>query len=230
MISLKFTRINDNSIRCLITKEEMTEQGINLDELMDDRSKAEEFLRIVLQQARYELGFETTGEALNVQLSVMKDGDVSLMISDDQNAAIRAMLSQFKERLKEFTEAMEQTRKQSKAAVIDADKSAKAILGTSTEDKVIDMDIWAELELLDDCIRLAKALDLPDTPSTLLKYHDTYYLTMRLSQTRHDLVRSVFSIAEFSINMYTEGPATYGVAEHGKRIIKENALKELAAF
>lgn len=208
----------------------MNAQGYELDELMDDRSKAEEFLRNILQQARYEIGFETTGEALNVQLSVMKDGDITLMISDDQNAAIRAMLSQFKERLKEFTDAMEQSRAQSRTATIDADKSAKAILGTSSDDKVIDMDIWAELEMLDDCIRLAKALDMPEAPSALLKYHDTYYLTMRLSQTRHDLVRSVFSIAEFSVNMYTEGPATYGVSEHAKRIIKKNALKELAEF
>ena len=83
---MKFTKINDSSIRCLISREEMDAQGINIEDLLDDRVKAEEFLRYVLQQARYEVDFVTTGEALNVQLTVMKDGDVSLMISDEDKA------------------------------------------------------------------------------------------------------------------------------------------------
>jgi negative regulator of genetic competence, sporulation and motility len=75
----------------------MNEKGVKIDDLMDNRSKAEEFLRGILQEAREKLDFQTSGEALNVQLSIMKDGDVLLMISDDQNAVIRTMLDQLKD-------------------------------------------------------------------------------------------------------------------------------------
>ena len=206
----------------------MNAQGINLDELMDDRGKAEEFLRYVLQQARYEIDFETTGEALNVQLTVMKDGDVSLMISDDQNAAIHAMLAQFKERLREFQEAIEQGRRQSAAReAIAVDPTQANLLTEGSDDDIVQMDIWAELVSLDHCIRLAKALAQPEVPSSLLKYRDTYYLVMSLNQTKKELAHSVFAIAEFSSNMYASGPATYGLEEHATKIIKKKALEKL---
>ncbi len=227
MISLKFTKINDNSIRCLISREEMNAQGIDLDELMDNRGKAEEFLRYILQQARYEVDFQTTGEALNVQLTVMKDGDVSLMISDDQNAAIHAMLTQFKERLKEFQEAIEQSRLRAQNAAVDP---AQGVLTAGSDDDMIEMEIWAELESLDHCIRLAKSLSQPEVPSRLLKYRDTYYLIMSLNQTKKQLAHTVFAIAEYSTNMYATGPATYGVEEHATKMIKKHALRELESL
>ena len=224
---MKFTKINDNSIRCIISREEMSAQGINLDELMDDRGKAEEFLRYILQQARYELNFVTTGEALNVQLTVMKDGDVSLMISDDQNAAIHAMLAQFKERLKEFQEAIEQGRRQNAKEALSVDPSKGTFFADGSDDDMIQMEIWAELESLDHCIRLAKSYTWSETPSSLLKYRDTYYLVVQLNQSKKQLAHSVFAIAEFSNNLYSSGPATYGIEEHAVRMIPDNALQQL---
>ena len=228
---MKFTRINDNSIRCVISREEMSAQGINLDELMDDRGKAEEFLRYVLQQARYEVDFETTGEALNVQLTVMKDGDVSLMISDDQNAAIHAMLMQFKERLREFQEAVEQGRQQQKLReAISVDPTKGTFFTEGSADDIIQLEIWAELESLDHCIKLAKAISKPGTPSSLMKYRDTYFLTISLNEPKRTLARSVFTIAEFSKNLYADGPSSFVVEEHGKAMIKENAIDVLSGL
>lgn len=132
---MKFQKVNDNVIRCIISQEEMNEKGVKIDDLMDNRSKAEEFLRGILQEAREKLDFQTSGEALNVQLSIMKDGDVLLMISDDQNAVIRTMLDQLKDRLKDFQsemdvavqkrrEAKEKDKNQTPALPPTADKSA----------------------------------------------------------------------------------------------------------
>lgn len=105
---MKFQKVNDNVIRCIISQEEMNEKGVKIDDLMDNRSKAEEFLRDILKEAHEELDFQTSGEALNVQLSIMKDGDVLLMISDDQSAVVRTMLDQLKERLKDFQKEMKE--------------------------------------------------------------------------------------------------------------------------
>ena len=227
---MKITKINDNSIRCVISREEMSEKGINLDELMDDRSKAEEFLRYVLQQARYEVNFVTKGEALNVQMTVMKDGDVSLMISDDQNMAIHAMLAQFKEKLREFQETLANGGKNNTTDVVSLDPAQTVLLTGASDDEIVDMDVWVELDTLDDCMLLANSLSLPDAESRLLKYHDSYYLTIHLEQSRKELARSVFSIAEYSENMYTVGTASYYIEEHGKVLIGERALYELSVL
>lgn len=129
---MKFQKVNDNVIRCIISQEEMNEKGVKIDDLMDNRSKAEEFLRGILQEAREKLDFQTSGEALNVQLSIMKDGDVLLMISDDQNAVIRTMLDQLKDRLKDFQSEMDvavQKRREAK----DKDKNVQPVLPPSAD-------------------------------------------------------------------------------------------------
>ena len=180
---MKFTRINENAIRCVISHEEMDAQGINLEELMGDRTKAEEFLRYILQQARYELNFVTTGDALNVQLSVSQEGDVSMMISDDQNMAIHAMLMAFKEKLKEFQDALDSS-KMSRAQLQDVltreiQKSTQEILSQAEDTDPLEMNVWAEVEDLDSCIRMANVLSyLGDIPSSLYRLGDMYYMQM----------------------------------------------------
>ncbi len=230
---MKFTRINENAIRCVISHEEMDAQGINLEELMGDRTKAEEFLRYILQQARYELNFVTTGDALNVQLSVSQEGDVSMMISDDQNMAIHAMLMAFKEKLKEFQDALDSS-KMSRAQLQDVltreiQKSTQEILSQAEDTDPLEMNVWAEVEDLDSCIRMANVLSyLGDIPSSLYRLGDMYYMQMSLVQTKRQMAHNVFAIAEYSQNMFADGVGTGHIIEHGKCILKEHALSELA--
>ena len=96
---MRFTKISNNSIRCIISQKEMGEHGVELDDLMDNREKAEGFLRYILQEARTAVDFRTNGNVLNVQMSIMPDGDIALMISDDADSAIRNMLSEMKNQL-----------------------------------------------------------------------------------------------------------------------------------
>lgn len=232
---MKFTRINENAIRCVISHEEMDEHGIDLEELMDDRAKAEEFLRYILQQARYEVDFVTTGDALNVQLSVTQDGDVSMMISDDQNMAIQAMLMAFKEKLREFQEAIE-SKRLNREQVQDAlarelEKSTREILTEAADSDPLAMDVWAEVEDLDKCIRLAKVLTyLGDVPSKLYKMDERYYLQMSLVQTKRQMAHNVFSITEYAINMFADGPGIGCIEEHGTKILDGHALTDLASL
>ncbi len=231
---MKFTRINENAIRCVISHEEMDARGIDLDELMGNRAKAEEFLRYVLQQARYEINFVTTGDALNVQLSVTQDGDVSMMISDDQNLAVRAMLMAFKEKLKEFQDAIENNGKVSRSQIQDAltreiQKSTQEILSQADDVDPIEMDVWAEIIGFDNCVRLASVLSyLGDVPSSLYRLGDVYYLQMGLIQTKRQMAHNVFAIAEYSQNMYADGAGAGHIVEQGKCIMKEHALMNLA--
>ncbi len=100
---MRFTRLDDNSIRCVISGEEMDEHGIRIDDLMDDRDKAESFLRYVLEEADEELGFKTESDSVNVQVSILPSGDIAMMITDDTQSAIEHMLAHMEEGIREFT-------------------------------------------------------------------------------------------------------------------------------
>ncbi len=234
---MKFTKINENSIRCIISRQEMDAVGVKLDDLMDDRGKAEEFLRFVLQEARDEIGFRATGDSLNVQLSVMQDGDLSLMISDDANAAIHAMIQQFKEKLRDFSEILsggspdakpyepvnfdeEERRRQIETAL--------GILERAADNEPILMTIWAELDSLDDCITLSRALShLGDIPSDLYTYNDHYYFHLSMTQTKREIAHNVFTVAEHSNAIFNDETVTGIMSEHGRPLLKEHALVDL---
>ena len=234
---MKFTKINENSIRCIISRQEMDAVGVKLDDLMDDRGKAEEFLRFVLQEARDEIGFRATGDSLNVQLSVMQDGDLSLMISDDANAAIHAMIQQFKEKLRDFSEILsggspdakpyepvnfdeEERRRQIETAL--------GILERAADNEPILMTIWAELDSLDDCITLSRALShLGDIPSDLYTYNDHYYFHLSMTQTKREIAHNVFTVAEHSNAIFNDETVTGIMSEHGRPLLTEHALVDL---
>ncbi len=234
---MKFTRINENSIRCIISRQEMDAAGVKLDDLMDNRAKAEEFLRFVLQEARTELDFHTTGDSLNVQLSVMQDGDVSLMISDDTNAAIHAMIQQFKEKLRDFSEILSggsadakpyepvDFSEQEKRRQIEA---ALGILERATDTEPISMTIWAEMASLDDCITLSRALShLGDVPSDVYSYNGLYYMHITMTQTKREIAHNVFTVAEYSNAIFNDETVSGIMSEHGRRLIAEHALLQL---
>ena len=50
---MKFRKINDNTINCIITQDDLRKHGINLDDLFDRKKNAVEFIKaIILKAAR----------------------------------------------------------------------------------------------------------------------------------------------------------------------------------
>ena len=252
---MKFQKVNDNVIRCIISQEEMNEKGVKIDDLMDNRSKAEEFLRDILKEAREKLDFQTSGEALNVQLSILKDGDVLLMISDDQNAVIRTMLDQLKDRLKDFQSEMdvavqkrrengEKNKTNEKQVEVPPTKApapseqpqdlysaTKAILEDAKDEDPLAMDLWAELQSIDDCMALARSLYLRgDVESKLYRWDGIYYLSVWMVQTKREIAHNIFALSEYATNIYLDGSNVYGVEEHGEVILAKDAVRTLASI
>lgn len=237
---MRFQKINDNVIKCLLTQEDMRVRGINVEDLLDDHAKAEEFLQYVLNKARNEANFVMSGDVLNVQLSVLKDGCVSMMISDDQNAAIRAIAEQFKEKLKEFSRVLEQNghvRERAPEKTLDPsenfskEKVIRYFVNSKDDSEIVDYDFWARLSSLDDCIKMAKALgDIRDSKSDLFKYYGEYYLCINLVMSKNKVAQNVFIMSEYSDDVSSEVNDYLMVSEHGEVIIKERALKELYAI
>ncbi len=246
---MRFQKISNNSIRCIITQQELDAQGVEIDDLMDNREKAEGFLRYILREAKNAVDFRTSGNVLNVQMSIMPDGDIQMMISDDTDSAIRSMLSEMKNHLQELSA---QTRDQRE----DGDKNPplwgsddfealsdamKETGGVSLDDVVQSLDgelesaedintlpLWAHFDSLDACIRMAHQMpDLVDFPSRLYLYQGIYYLEMELTLSRIQLAGTAFKVAEYSDGMYSMTPGVLEIVEHGKVIIKDHAVKAL---
>ena len=80
---MKFVKVDDSTIRCLISESEMEGYGIELEEFLSDRQKAAEFLQMILDDAREETGFSINEASLSVEATMLPGKGLSLTISEN---------------------------------------------------------------------------------------------------------------------------------------------------
>ena len=78
---MKFSRINETTIRCYLTREDLESSGINLDDIMERKTNAMEYLRRVIMEAAREENFQLDGAVNTMQIRAMMDGSLALTIS-----------------------------------------------------------------------------------------------------------------------------------------------------
>lgn len=80
---MKIRRINDTTINCIITQEDLKEKGINLSDLFDRKKEAVAFIREIVAKAVKSANFASQSEYTSMRLSILPDQSVSLTISQD---------------------------------------------------------------------------------------------------------------------------------------------------
>lgn len=78
---MRIERVNDNQIRCTLTKQDLAERQINLRELAYGTEKARGLFHDMIQQANYELGFEANDIPLMVEAIPLSSETLILLIT-----------------------------------------------------------------------------------------------------------------------------------------------------
>ena len=64
---MRIEKINENQIRCTLTKEDLADRQIKISELAYGSEKARSLFRNMIEQANYEFGFEVNDIPLMVE-------------------------------------------------------------------------------------------------------------------------------------------------------------------
>ena len=78
---MKIEKVNENQIRCTLTKKDLEERQIDLKELAYGSEKAKKLFRDMVSKASYELGFEIDGTPLMVEAIPMPSDAIVLLIT-----------------------------------------------------------------------------------------------------------------------------------------------------
>ena len=78
---MKIEKINDNQIRCTLTKEDLASRQLKLSELAYGTEKAKRLFREMMQQANFEFGFEAEDIPLMIEAIPMNSECVVLLIT-----------------------------------------------------------------------------------------------------------------------------------------------------
>ena len=78
---MKIEKVNENQIRCTLTKQDLADRQINLREFVYGSEKAKGLFRDMIQQANYEFGFETNDIPLMVEAIPLSSESLILVIT-----------------------------------------------------------------------------------------------------------------------------------------------------
>lgn len=88
---MKFRKINDTTINCIITQDDLKKHGVLLDDLFDRKKNAVEFIKRIILKAASSVNLNIKNDYTSMRISVLPDKSVSLTISQDpvESARIR---------------------------------------------------------------------------------------------------------------------------------------------
>ena len=78
---MKIEKLNENQIRCTLTKEDLAERQIKLSELAYGTEKVKSLFRDMMQQASYEFGFEAEDLPLMIEAIPLSADTIILVIT-----------------------------------------------------------------------------------------------------------------------------------------------------
>jgi len=80
---MKFSRIDKDTVRCIITEEDMKEYGLKLEDFFNDKDKSREFLESIVEQAEKEVGYQVKNGVLAIQIMPLPSNGLSITFSEN---------------------------------------------------------------------------------------------------------------------------------------------------
>lgn len=214
---MKYKKINEATVQCIISEEDMEEYGLTLSDIFERNEKGEGFLRDVVERAHDEVGYRLNGDNIAMQITPIRDEGLVITFSDEGIAGFQNMLEHIKEVLSGFDpESLKE--------------AAKAAGGKVGEAKGLEETcrilVFASMNhAMRYCAAIPSELSVR---SRLYCLKDTYYLVIekqRLSRKNFNKISA--QAVEFAKLLAPSEEKLLYLEEHGECLIKERAVSIL---
>ena len=214
---MKFRRVNDTTLNCIITQDDLKEYGLHIDDLFERKKEAEEFFRGIMAEAARQENFNLESEFASMKIAVLPDHSISLTLSEDPNAsaAIR--------KVRELAgKGVRSSRGQGSGTSEKGEGSGKA----SSAQYMFRFETMSEAAL--------GACRLSGTGIRTSLYRDQaegfYFLVAaKTDQAGHDFEHLVLPLNEFGSLVTGNAGTIAHFREHAQCVLKEDAAELLAA-
>ena len=93
---MRFKRIDVDTVRCIISEEELIENGLEVDDFLQNDGRTESFLRKIISMAEEEVGYKVQGGNITIQVAVLPEHTLALTFSEKPELGISNMLENLK--------------------------------------------------------------------------------------------------------------------------------------
>lgn len=220
---MKFKKVNETTVNCIITPEDLKENGIGLDDLFDRKKEAVEFIRRIIMQAANTGQLNLQNEYTSMKIAVLPDHSVSLTLSQDPIES------------KAIQEAKEKARRLSgkgsgiSVAGSHIPISGGARSGNSTDNGDAFVYRFSSIREMAGCCAILAA----GTPMDSSLYRESesgiYALLLeRNEQSDASFESLVLCVNEFGRMLGNDAATLAYLKEHAECILKENAVQSIA--
>lgn len=248
---MKIEKVNENQIRCTLSRQDLAERQINLRELAYGSEKAKGLFHDMIQQANYEFGFDANDIPLMVEAIPLSSESLILLITKvEYPEELDTRFSNFSELDEDelFHESDSQNivspkgaddilgifnkiREKAKSAAVVNDQKEEVL---SVEQVPVDFTKMFEFTTLEQVERLACVLaDYYDGRNDLYKNENKncFYLVIHKDKhTPEEFNKICNIICEYARQKnYTKAMGAF-FSEHGRKITGPRALQMLAAL
>lgn len=227
---MKFEKMNNGSLRCTLTQEDLEENGIELDDFFTNTQNAREFLEKLIRIAEDEVGYKTTGNMMSIQVAIMSENEIVLTFSESHVSSAEIL-----EHIRNMFGASSAREPAPPRQDVKDDILKEA--GARKNDQVIEGDREGYAYLLTfvsftSVRKFCQVLPINKAARSRLYYLDQkkqYFLWADLNQsTRSYVYEFVTASMEYAKSIEKDSSRSSFLEEHGEVIVKEKALQTLA--
>lgn len=220
---MRFKRISTDTVRCIITQEELQENGLNLDDFLANDGKTEEFLRKMISLAEEEVGFKVQGGPMTIQVAVLPENTIALTFSEKQPGNIMDLLEGLRAAMSSLTGAVEQKTQEHvpEAESASIEKRTAYVLEFS---QMKDFESFCASVPLD----IEEELGIN---TKLYRYEGNYCLILERGELdEKQLCRIMSTSTEFMASASAKASQVAYIIEHGTVILTDHAIRQMQSL
>lgn len=229
---MKFKRINVDTVRCLVSEEELHENGLEVEDFLRNDGKTEPFLRKIISMAEEEVGYRVQGGNISIQVAVLPEHVIALTFSERPDQGFANMLENLRDAVRHLAEAAADTVGADPAG--EGEKKPKAVKPEQAAEAmaVMERDCYQiSFSSLDDVIAYSRGIALECEVSSSLYYVEqdkAYYLILEKGEMdKKQICRLIAASLDFSDGLYAQKSIWAWLREHGTCMIPDHAIEHL---
>lgn len=223
---MKIEKINNNQIKCVLNKSDLTSREIKVSELAYGTDKAQELFKDMMSQANDKFGFEANDVPLMIEAVPLSADSIMLIITKVDNP--EDIEDKFN------TLPVTNTRKFKKKVSSDEEEELATDTSDEVKDELIDVFYVYTFNTMDDVSNAtSKINDFSFAKSALFKNteNSVFYLTIvadNIPRWANRIIRGTLS--EYGESLHYRHSAQSYFEEHFDTIVKDDAVTILSQF
>ena len=213
---MKYKKINEATVQCIITAEDMLEYGLTLSDIFERNEKGEGFLRDIIERAHDEIGYQINGENIAMQITPLKDKGLVVTFTDEGPMGFKDIMKHLKDVLQGVSDELGRQDQ----AEMESGQSAEGF------DENRRMFVFASLHQV-----MQFTASIPNSVSVkshLYKESNVYYLVMEKNRLSYKMFNKISAQAvEFGNLIAVSEERMQYLEEHGECLIADRAVSRL---